>query len=159
MSRKNKLSRRISNKKFQTLHVLGLISPYLSTHKVRKMLGKSSTNAALALILVASMCCNNNSGPNNTSPTPEKLVWSEEFNYNGLPDSSKWNYDVGGNGWGNRELQYYSNKRTENARVENGNLVIEARKENYWPSNQYTSARLVTKKKADWQYGRIEVRA
>ncbi|MFT3936131.1 MAG: glycoside hydrolase family 16 protein [Chitinophagaceae bacterium] len=87
-----------------------------------------------------------------------KLVWADEFNYTGLPDSSKWNYDEGGNGWGNHELEYYTSKRLENARVENGNLVIEARKEK-WKNNDYTSARLISKGKGDWQYGRIEVRA
>jgi len=85
-------------------------------------------------------------------------VWNDEFNYSGLPDSTKWNYDVGGNGWGNNELQYYTQKRMENARVENGNLVIEARKEP-WQGKNYTSARLLTKGSADWKYGRIEVRA
>jgi beta-glucanase (GH16 family) len=85
-------------------------------------------------------------------------VWSDEFNYTGLPDSSKWNYDVGGDGWGNHELEYYTKARLENARVENGNLIIEAHKEKFEGGN-YTSARLVTKGKADWKYGRIEVRA
>jgi beta-glucanase (GH16 family) len=93
------------------------------------------------------------------SRNPEwSLVWSDEFNYKGLPDSSKWNYDTGGNGWGNNELEYYTANRTTNARVENGNLVIEARKEK-WENKQYTSARLTTKGKGDWKYGRIEVRA
>jgi beta-glucanase (GH16 family) len=87
-----------------------------------------------------------------------KLVWNDEFNYTGLPDSNKWNYDMGGDGWGNHELQYYTNKKLGNARVENGNLVIEARKEKF-EKNDYTSARLVTKGKADWQYGKIEVKA
>jgi len=87
-----------------------------------------------------------------------QLVWADEFNYNGLPDSTKWGYDVGGNGWGNHELEFYTSKRTENARVENGNLIIEARKEK-WQNNDYTSARLVTKGKGDWQYGRMEIRA
>ncbi len=87
-----------------------------------------------------------------------KLVWSDEFNYTGLPDSSKWWYDVGGNGWGNHELEFYTSKKTENARVENGHLIIEARKEK-WQNNDYTSARLLTKGKADWQYGKIEVSA
>ena len=88
----------------------------------------------------------------------KKLVWSDEFEYSGLPDSSKWNYDVGGNGWGNNELQFYTNKRLENSRIENGNLVIEARKEN-WEGKNFTSARLVTKGKGDWKYGTIEVKA
>jgi beta-glucanase (GH16 family) len=86
------------------------------------------------------------------------LVWSDEFNYTGLPDSTKWNYDVGGHGWGNNEQQYYTEKRRENARVENGVLAIEARKED-WQGRPYTSARLVTRGKGDWQYGRVEVRA
>ncbi|WEK35141.1 MAG: glycoside hydrolase family 16 protein [Candidatus Pseudobacter hemicellulosilyticus] len=99
------------------------------------------------------------SGFNTASPrTHSKLVWSDEFDYKGLPDSSKWTYDVGGHGWGNNEMQYYTAGRLENARVENGKLIIEARKEN-WEGKEYTSARLVTKGKGDWQYGRIEVRA
>jgi beta-glucanase (GH16 family) len=88
----------------------------------------------------------------------DMLVWSDEFDYNGLPDSTKWSYDVGGHGWGNEELQYYTDKRLENARVENGKLIIEARKENY-EGNDYTSARLVTRNNGDWTYGRIEIRA
>jgi beta-glucanase (GH16 family) len=87
-----------------------------------------------------------------------QLVWSEEFDYEGLPDPKKWSYDVGGHGWGNRELQYYTESRRENARVENGHLVIEARREK-WEGRDYTSARLVTKGKGDWTYGRIEVSA
>ena len=86
------------------------------------------------------------------------LVWSDEFNYEGLPDSTKWSYDVGGNGWGNRELEYYTHADTANAVVRNGFLYLTARKEQKG-ANGYTSARLVTKKKGDWLYGRIEVRA
>ncbi|HEX7904560.1 MAG TPA: glycoside hydrolase family 16 protein [Chitinophagaceae bacterium] len=87
-----------------------------------------------------------------------QLVWNDEFNYTGLPDSNKWNYNTGGHGWGNRELQFYTYRRKENARVENGQLIIEARKERSGGLN-YTSARLVTKGKGEWQYGRIEVKA
>jgi beta-glucanase (GH16 family) len=87
-----------------------------------------------------------------------QLVWSDEFSVNGLPDSSKWSYDIGGDGWGNNELEYYTKSRLENARVEDGHLVIEARKEST-NGKDYSSARLVTKGKADWKYGRIEVRA
>lgn len=86
------------------------------------------------------------------------IVWSDEFDYNGLPAADKWGYDVGGSGWGNQELQYYTEKRLENARVENGVLIITAKKENYKNMN-YTSARLITKNKGDWLYGRIEVAA
>jgi beta-glucanase (GH16 family) len=94
----------------------------------------------------------------NKSSANWKLVWADEFNYNGLPDSSKWCYDVGGKGWGNNELQYYTNADTANAFVRDGELYIKAvniQKEN----NAYTSVRLVTKNKGDWLNGKIEVRA
>lgn len=87
-----------------------------------------------------------------------RLVWSDEFAYNGLPDSSKWSYDVGGNGWGNNEWQYYTWAKKKNARVENGRLIIEAHRETIG-TNAYSSARLVTRGKGDWQYGKILVKA
>jgi beta-glucanase (GH16 family) len=87
-----------------------------------------------------------------------KLVWSDEFNYTGLPDTTKWNYDTGGHGWGNNELQYYTKADIRNAAVKNGTLVITAIKE-VKEKNTYTSARLVTKHKGDWLYGRMEVKA
>ncbi|NQU81442.1 MAG: glycoside hydrolase family 16 protein [Bacteroidetes bacterium] len=82
------------------------------------------------------------------------MVWWDEFNYSGAPDTSKWGYDVGGWGWGNNEEQYYTDQ-LKNSYVENGDLHIEALKEN----DSWTSARLITKNKGDWLYGRIEVRA
>jgi len=87
-----------------------------------------------------------------------KLIWSDEFNGKGLPDPQKWGYDTGGHGWGNHELEYYTADRKKNARMEKGNLVIEARKEDY-KGMKYTSARLLSKGKADWKYGRMEIRA
>jgi beta-glucanase (GH16 family) len=92
-----------------------------------------------------------------------KLVWSDEFSRAGLPDTSKWSYDKGRGcpllcGWGNNEPQFYTWDRKENARVVNGELIIEAHKESYEGAN-YTSARLSTKQKGDWTYGRIVVRA
>jgi beta-glucanase (GH16 family) len=87
-----------------------------------------------------------------------KMVWNDEFNYKGLPDTAKWKYNVGAGGWGNNESEFYTSNRLENARVENGALVIEARKEK-WINSNYTSARLVTKGRGDWKYGRVEVRA
>jgi beta-glucanase (GH16 family) len=95
---------------------------------------------------------------NVTGQVKRKLVWSDEFNYKGFPDSTKWKYDVGGHGWGNQELQYYTDKKLSNARVENGHLIIEAKKETLG-KNAYSSARLVSKGKGDWLYGRIDVRA
>jgi beta-glucanase (GH16 family) len=82
--------------------------------------------------------------------------WQDDFNTNGIPDPAKWSYDVGGSGWGNNELQYYTSG--ENAGVVNGNLVIQAKKENY-QGRQYTSTRLISKGKGDFQYGRFEIRA
>ncbi len=86
------------------------------------------------------------------------LVWSDEFDYTGLPNSEKWSYDVGGGGWGNNELQYYTDSRTQNANVANGKLTIKLIKEVYG-GKDYTSARLVTKNKGDWTYGRFEISA
>ena len=89
-----------------------------------------------------------------------KLVWSDEFNTPGSPDTTKWTYDLGaGNpaGWGNNELQYYTNNN-KNVRIENGSLIIEARKESL-NGMPYTSSRILTKKKGDWLYGRVEIKA
>jgi beta-glucanase (GH16 family) len=92
---------------------------------------------------------------------PWKLVWSDEFNYQGLPDPAKWDYEEGF--VRNGESQYYTRARLANARVENGHLVLECRKEHFTPPNHapvdYTSASLITLNKESWQYGRIEVRA
>lgn len=115
---------------------------------------------SIPLLIAASLsltCFCTNKAAETPTPPQMKLVWSDEFNYTGRPDSTKWAYDIGGHGWGNQELQYYTD-RLENARVENGELVIEARKENFG-GNQYTSCRLVTRGKAEWRYGRFEVRA
>ena len=92
-----------------------------------------------------------------------QLVWSDEFSTDGLPDSSRWAYDVGDNcpyncGWGNNEQQYYTVARPENTRVSHGKLIIEAHQEEM-EGKSYSSARLVTRGKASWQYGKIEVRA
>jgi beta-glucanase (GH16 family) len=92
------------------------------------------------------------------------LAWSDDFDgpAGSAPDQSKWGYDVGGNGWGNNELEYYTS-RTDNAFLDgSGNLVIKAVKENYTGSDgvtrSYTSARLLTKGKFTQRYGRFEAR-
>jgi PKD repeat protein len=92
----------------------------------------------------------------NDDPNFSGLIWSEEFDYSGMPNKSKWNMEIGGGGWGNQELQYYTN-RESNASVSNGTLKITARKENF-EGNQYTSARITTQNKFDFKYGRIEAR-
>lgn len=94
----------------------------------------------------------------NRPDRSRKLIWNDEFNVQGLPDATKWNYDTGGSGFGNEEAQFYTKDLLENARVENGKLIIEARKENR-ENKKYTSARLLTKGKFSFQYGTVEVRA
>ncbi len=93
-------------------------------------------------------------------PAPQrpgwKLVWADEFNTNGAPDPAKWGYERGF--VRNQERQYYTTARAENARVEKGMLVIEARKEAFEKAD-ITSASLTTEGKATWTYGRFEVRA
>ena len=92
-------------------------------------------------------------------PVKQALVWSDEFDKNGAPDPTKWGYDIGtgASGWGNNELQYYTN-RVENAVVENGILKVKAIKENF-SGSAYTSARLLSKGKYEFKYGTVEVRA
>ena len=94
----------------------------------------------------------------NASEFESKPFWADEFDKKGLPDAKKWGYDVGGSGWGNHELEYYTKENLKNARVENGKLIIEAIKEPFEGKN-YTSARLTSKGKADFLYGRFEVKA
>ncbi|MGI6456431.1 MAG: glycoside hydrolase family 16 protein [bacterium] len=93
--------------------------------------------------------------------TEWELVWSDEFEYTGLPDPEKWGYEKGY--VRNREKQYYTVERMENARVENGMLIIESHKEELpiadGKTAEYTSASVTTRNKAEWKYGRIEVRA
>ncbi len=94
----------------------------------------------------------------NVDVNKYQLVWQDEFDYSGLPDSTKWKYDTEGNeaGWGNHEEQFYTDAEIDNARVDDGVLKIVARKENF-EGKKFTSARLVSK--ADWKYGKIEVNA
>ncbi|MGD0584072.1 MAG: family 16 glycosylhydrolase [Bacteroidales bacterium] len=84
-----------------------------------------------------------------------KLAWSDEFDGKGLPDSTKWTFDIGNWGWGNNELENYTENRIENALQEGGNLIIEAQKS----TSGWTSARLTTRGKESFLYGKIEFRA
>lgn len=111
----------------------------------------------LALRLV---CCVALCGSAVAQSTNWTLVWADEFVQpdGSSPDSSKWGFDVGtgSGGWGNNQ-QEYDTARTNNARIEGGRLVIEARQENYM-GRSYTSARMLTKGKWAWTYGRMEAR-
>lgn len=117
--------------------------------------------------------CNRHQQPVPSPASPvRKLVWSDEFDYTGLPDPAKWGYEEGF--VRNNEPQYYTSARLANSRVENGLLILEAHKENwrnayYVPGStkpgekdslaKYTSASINTLTKQTWLYGRIEVRA
>ncbi|MFD2785740.1 glycoside hydrolase family 16 protein [Hymenobacter rubripertinctus] len=83
-------------------------------------------------------------------------IWADEFN-GGALDQATWTYELGGGGWGNNELQAYTNS-TDNVYLTGGNLVIQARRQQSG-NNAYTSGRLITKGKRSFQYGRIDVRA
>ncbi|MFT4154479.1 family 16 glycosylhydrolase [Parafilimonas sp.] len=84
------------------------------------------------------------------------LVWADEFNGKTV-NTSDWNFETGAGGWGNNELEYYTN-RIQNVFCSDGNLIIEARKESYNGSN-YTSARMQTLGKREFKYGRVDIRA
>ncbi len=152
-------------------------------------LRQRSVGSAIALLLVAcggggpaAVVTNpsNTSNSDNTSDsntsTPDidtsamvpgwTLVWHDEFEQEGLPDSTHWDFDTHRNkdGWYNNELQYYSKNRLENAQVKGGKLIITARQERLtsatdFGGQNYTSARLITQGKASWTYGRFEIRA
>lgn len=94
-----------------------------------------------------------------TDPNSWNLVWADEFDQpdGSAPDPTKWNHQQGGSGWGNGELQHYSDS-TENSYIQDGMLVIQANEE-YMLGRDYTSARLTTQFKGDWMYGRFEIRA
>ncbi len=115
------------------------------------------------IVLLFTAC---GSGMKVTKPYPgssekfTRLVWHDEFNGKGLPDPAKWGYEKGY--VRNRELQYYTAERAENAVQRNGNLVITARNDSAIIDGEMrpvTSASLISKGKGDWKYGRVEVRA
>ena len=121
----------------------------------------------ITLPILLAVCLNAVAASNNNW----KLVWSDEFDKAGLPDASRWSYETGF--VRNNEAQFYTKERQENARVENGMLIIEGRKEkfknpDYGPDKKgrrgqefadYTAASLITRGKAAWTYGRVEVKA
>ena len=82
------------------------------------------------------------------------LSWSDEFSGSEI-NTDNWGYDIGGGGWGNEELQYYTNR---NAYLKDGLLVLRAQQESYG-GRSYTSSRLKTQGKQNFQYGRIDIRA
>lgn len=134
---------------------------------MNKLVAKRSFYLLLSCLLFS---CSNKSNTNAPPPPPpppppptayewvfeSTASWTDEFTIDGAPDANKWGYDIGGNGWGNNELQYYTNGL--NASITGGILKITAKKESF-SGRDYTSARMVTKNKADWLYGRFEIKA
>lgn len=114
--------------------------------------------SVFAFFFLAITSCNKDK--TQTVTTFTKLVKSDEFNTNGAPDATLWSYEIGkgafNDGWGNNELQYYTN-RPSNVMVNNGNLEITARQESFMGS-QYTSGRIITRGKFEKAYGRYEAR-
>lgn len=128
---------------------LDLSSPENATLKVSQVTGTIQNQGTyLPVDNAGYLSASNYTGMN--------LAWSDEFNGKTL-NASNWTYETGGSGWGNNELEYYTNKDL-NTFLTGGYLVIEARKESVG-TNNYTSARLITKDKKTFTYGRIDIRA
>ena len=119
---------------------------------------KCRSMVCMLTILIVFLSCETDDEQTVTRLTD--LVLSEEFDSDGAPNSELWDYDIGrgpnGDGWGNQELQYYTD-RAENVTVQNGVLLITARQEAF-EGAQYTSARLLTKDLFEQRYGRFEAR-
>ncbi len=119
-------------------------------------------NKLVFSVLALVLCLSCNKDETQTVTTFTNLTFEEEFNANGEIDASSWNYDLGignsisGDGWGNNELQYYTD-RPENIKVEGGMLHIIAQQESFMGSN-YTSARINSTGKIEQEYGRFEAR-
>ena len=133
------------------------------------MMAARSALLALSLAGLARLAAAADAPPPAESLVPPagwQLVWSDEFDVDGLPDPKKWGNDTAFNqkGWFNHEAEYYSPPRAENAVVRGGRLLITARKESMstapdWGGQKYTSARLLTRGLAEWTYGFFEIRA
>ncbi|PQJ74085.1 glycoside hydrolase family 16 protein [Polaribacter gangjinensis] len=121
-----------------------------------KFTRQSLAKYLILLGLIVTYSCSNDE--TQTVITMNEIVWADEFTTAGAPDSSKWSFDIGTgqNGWGNNELQYYTN-RTENIEVKNGMLHIKAIKEPYLGSS-YTSAKITTRGTFEQKYGRYEAK-
>ncbi|MEL0455321.1 glycoside hydrolase family 16 protein [Flavobacteriaceae bacterium SZ-1-7] len=123
-----------------------------------KILKLNSIYTYLLFSLMLTLFTGCSTDEKQTVVTFTNLVMADEFDTDGAPDASIWGYNIGTgqDGWGNNELQYYTD-RTENVTVQNGVLIITAKKEDFEGSS-YTSARLLTKGKFEQTYGRFEAR-
>ncbi|MFK7832747.1 MAG: family 16 glycosylhydrolase [Winogradskyella sp.] len=129
------------------------------------ILKKSNLYLSISFLLVSTLLVVFSCNPDETQEvtTLNNLILAQEFNVDGAPDPTVWGYDLGNGsevglpGWGNNELQYYTD-RPENVIVEDGMLVLTAREESFQGAS-YTSARLVTRDLFETKYGRFEMRA
>ncbi len=162
----------INNKDDRTYNITGMLRPGgefemssidgspldTGVHQMRLHLAKGSAKVkSLRFSLLKSHQSTPNFHKQNMEGENWELVWSDEFDGTGLPDTSKWSYNIGNWGWGNNEPQYYTENRIENARQEDGVLIIEAHKNDL--GQDWTSARLTTQGKHAFTYGKIEFRA
>ncbi len=140
----------------------------ITGEETKRRAGKFLTLIFLPLFITSCGSKSDDPGPLAPAPRPQAPtdknwtfestpIWADEFDYSGAPDPAKWGYDTGGHGWGNNELQHYTDSPA-NASVTDGLLTITARKEST-QDRDYSSARLVTKGKGDFLYGRFEIRA
>jgi len=114
-------------------------------------------------VVLTSMSCGQSNAQESIGLEKWELVWFDEFETDGHPDPNNWSCDVGDGcpdicGWGNNELQYYTKGNLDNARVENGILILEAHQISVGDNN-YTSAKLKSIPSGEWLYGKIEVKA
>lgn len=132
----------------------------INKFKIKTKVAFFSFLMLIAMTFVTTGCSNDET---QTVVNFTELVMQDEFDIDGNLDSALWSFDIGngegteaGKGWGNNELQYYTD-RAENATIQNGILIITAKKESFEGSN-YTSAKILTKGKFEQTYGRFEAR-
>ena len=120
---------------------------------------RTSYRRALSFLLAAMCACGGTQSEDTAQDPDYQLVWEDDFEgpAGQMPDEANWNFDIGGHGWGNNQLEH-NTARPENAGIDGqGNLVITAREESY-QGNTYTSARIQSMGKVAYRYGRIEAR-
>ncbi len=152
----------VEGKETMTLSGIGFLGYYTGGNHAYTIISRSNTELSVScigadglkwfVVLTTADVPDRNQGPANS--IYKNLVWSDEFDVNGAPNTTNWGYDLGAGGWGNNELQTYTNS-TENAIVEGGVLKIKAKAN----GSGYTSARLKSQGLRKFTYGRIEVRA
>lgn len=126
-----------------------------SKNKLKTRMIRLLSKSSLLMLLFIVISCDDDT---QTVVNLNELVMQDEFDTNGVLNGDIWSYDIGTgvNGWGNNELQYYTD-RSDNVSVQNGILSIVAKEESFQGSS-YTSGRLLTKGKFEQQYGRFEAR-